>query len=141
MLRHTINCNKMHPKLKEFFTNLKVGIRATARKAFCCHLKKKKRIIIWSVVGSLALLAFVLGLLTGSIGTVNPRSVGIHASSVSLRTSTQVATSGVYFAGLGATYYQLPKPGYDDSDSDQNFKLHLQTPQLQAISKPIRALQ
>lgn len=119
----------MHPKVREFFKNLKVNIKAAARKVFCYHLKKKKRIILWSVLGSLAGLALILGLLLGCISTVTPRSYGIHTSSVSQRTSTTVSVSGVYFAGLGAYYNQLPKPGYILYYPAQNFKSLSRIPQ------------
>lgn len=66
---------------------------------------------MWSVVGGAALFGLIIGLLTGSLATVGPRSVGILSNSVSYRIDNTSTASGVYFAGLGAKYIELPKKG------------------------------
>ncbi len=98
----------MHIKLKQFIAKLTGWFKIAYRKTFCLSYSKKKRIIIWSSIGSVLLFAFVLGLLLGSIATIRPRNVGVLFNTVTQRVSTTTTTNAVNFAGLGAYYIHMP---------------------------------
>jgi hypothetical protein len=97
------------------------------RKIFCLTKSKKIRKIVWSVVGGAALLGLIIGLLTGSLATVGPRSVGILSNSVSYRIDNTSTASGVYFAGLGAKYIELPKKGYLNCNCRAKFEIEFRS--------------
>lgn len=102
----------MKQKARHFFQIVGQKLLIFFRKIFCLTKSKRIRKIVWIVVAGISLIALVLGLLTGSIGTVGPRSIGLLSNSISHRIDTTTKPSGVYFAGLGAKYIELPKKGY-----------------------------
>lgn len=117
----------MKEKVRAFFQTVRDKLRVFFRKIFCLTKSKKIRKIVWSVIGSIALLLLTIGLLTGSIASVGPRSIGILSNSVSHRINNVTTASGVYFAGLGAKYIQLPKKGYVCRNCSAKFEVEFRS--------------